>query len=74
MVEWHLDVIRPYLLRHHPTLGFSLAEAALAKRVTILGGEQIFPEDELDKLRHAGCEVERVTGDGTSIATQMEVL
>jgi hypothetical protein len=74
VVEWHLDVIRPYLLRHHPTLGFSLAEAALAKRVTILGGEQIFPEDELDKLRHAGCEVERVTGDGTSIATQMEVL
>ena len=74
VVEWHMDVIRPYLLRHHPTLGFSLAEAALAKRVTILGGEQIFPEDEIDKLRHAGCEVERVTGDGTSIATQMEVL
>jgi len=74
VVEWHLDVVRPYLLRHHPTLGFSLAEAALAKHVTILGGEQIFPEEELEKLRSSGCEVERVTGDGTSIATQMEVL
>lgn len=74
VVEWHLDVIRPYILRHHPTIGFSLAEAALAKHVTVLGGDHTFSEEDLENLRQSGCAVERISGDGTSIATQMEVL
>ena len=74
VVEWHLDVIRPYILRHHPTIGFSLAEAAHAQHVTVLGGDQTFSEGDLESLRQSGCTVERISGDGTSIATQMAVL
>jgi hypothetical protein len=74
VIEWHLDAIRPYILRHQPTVGFNLSEAILAKHVTVLGGEQTFPTEEIDRLHQAGCNVELVSGDGTSIATQMAVL
>jgi len=74
VIEWHLDAIRPYILRHHPTVGFSLSEAAHANRVTVIGGEITFTEESIEKLRQAGCKVERISGDGTSIATQMAVL
>ena len=74
VVEWHLDAIRPYILRHQPTIGFNLAEAMLARHVTLLGGEQTFPAEDIERLRQAGCAVELVSGDGTSIATQMAVL
>lgn len=74
VIEWHLDAIRPYILRHQPTVGFNLSEAILAKHVTVLGGEQTFPAEEIERLHQAGCSVELVSGDGTSIATQMAVL
>jgi hypothetical protein len=74
VVEWHLDAIRPYILRHQPTIGFNLSEAMLARHVTVLGGEQTFPTEEIERLHQAGCTVELVSGDGTSIATQMAVL
>ena len=71
VADWHLEVIKPYVRKHHPTVGFSLSEAALAKKVIVIGGEQSFPEEELNNLRNQGCEVERISGDGTSIATQL---
>jgi hypothetical protein len=74
VIEWHLDAIRPYILRHQPTIGFRLSEAVLAKHVTVLGGEQAFQAEDIDRLHRAGCTVELVSGDGTSIATQMAVL
>ncbi len=74
VVEWQLDAIRPYVLRHHPTVGFSLREAMLANRVTVVGGEDAFSETELEQLRQAGCAVDCISGDGTSIATQLAVL
>jgi hypothetical protein len=74
VIEWHLDAIRPYILRHQPTIGFNLSEAMLAKHVTVLGGEQTFQVEDIKRLHQAGCTVELVSGDGTSIATQMAVL
>ncbi len=70
VADWHLNVIRPFVKKYRPTVGFSLAEAALAARVTVLGDAQAIPEEVLEKLRQAGSLVERITGDGTSIATQ----
>ena len=52
-------------------MGFSIDEAMLANQVTIVGGEQSFSEEALARLRDAGCQVERISGDGTSIATQL---
>jgi len=71
IAEWHLEAIKPFVSKHQPTIGFSLAEAEHAEYVTVIGGRQTFSEEKLDQLRSAGCRVERITGDGTSIATQL---
>jgi hypothetical protein len=52
-------------------IGFSLNYAFMAERVTVVGDTEQFPESALDLLRNAGCRVERISGDGTSIATQL---
>jgi hypothetical protein len=69
--DWHLDVIKPFVRKYQPTVGFSIKEAALAAQVTVIGGEGAFSEDSLTSLRSRGCQVERISGDGTSIATQL---
>jgi hypothetical protein len=71
IADWHLEVIRPYVAKYHPTIGFSLAEAAHAARVTVVGGQHSFSEEKLDELRDHGCVVQRIDGDGTTIATQL---
>ncbi len=71
LADWHLDVTRPFIRKYKPTVGFSLKEAALARKVTIIGGEKDFPPEEISKLRDIGCVVDQLTGDGTSIATQL---
>ena len=67
--DWHLEVIRPYVKKYKPTIGFSLKEAVLAKNVTVIGNQDSFPEEILERLRASGCNVERISGDGTNIAT-----
>ncbi|MCE1254880.1 MAG: hypothetical protein LWX83_15200 [Anaerolineae bacterium] len=71
VADWHLEVIQPFIKKYRPTVGFSVKEAALAKRVTVIGNTQTFPESLLDQLRQLGCLVERISGDGTSVATQL---
>ena len=67
--EWHLDQVKEFVTQHQPTVGFSLEEAVLARRVTVVGGLHAFPEEVVARLRTAGCTVERITADGTLIAT-----
>ncbi len=74
VANWHLEVIRPFIKKHMPTIGFSIDEATTANKVTIVGGERAFPSTEIQKLKVAGCIVEQISGDGTSIATQLEML
>ena len=69
--DWHLTVARPFIKKYLPTVGFSLAEAALASRITVIGSAEDFPEAVLDTLRTAGCQVEQISGDGMSIATKL---
>ena len=71
VADWHLEVINPFVKKYRPTIGFSLSEAALADRVTIIGNQKTFPEEIITRLRQRGCRVERISGDGTSIATQL---
>ncbi len=71
VADWHLDVVRPFILEHQPTVGFSLQEAALAKRVTLIGSDTSFSDAEIKNLEASGCSVEKITGDGTSIATKL---
>jgi putative cell wall-binding protein len=58
--------------KYRPTIGFSLEQASLAVKVTVIGNTQSFSDEQLDLLRNAGCQVERISGDGTSIATQLQ--
>lgn len=69
--DWYLDAIRPFVKKFHPTIGFSLQEAACAAKVTVVGSRHLIPDSELDQLRAAGSFVERIDGDGTSIATKL---
>jgi hypothetical protein len=67
--DWDLEVIQPFLQESHPTVGFSLAEARLAARVTVVGGNGAISAEALNMLRASGCKVERVMDDGTLVAS-----
>ena len=68
--NWDLALIEPMLSASHPTIGFSLAEAQHAARVTVVGGEGAVSVDAIEMLRRSGCQVERILDDGTLIATE----
>lgn len=69
--DWYLEVIRPYIKKHRPTVGFSPDEAAKSERVTVVGNANNFPEDLFGNLERAGCLIEQISGDGTNIATEL---
>ncbi len=69
-----LTVLSAYIREHHPTIGFSIAEACLAERVTILDSQDTISVDELRQLRGVGCQIERLNRDGISIATNNSTL
>ena len=69
ITDYHLDLIRPIIKKYQPTIGFSLEEAQSAQRVTVIGGEEIFSDESLGRLRAAGVQVERVKENGTNIAS-----
>jgi hypothetical protein len=69
--DWYLEVIRPFVKKYRPTVGFSPEEAERATRVTVVGNEQNYPDDLLDRLQKAGCVIEQIGGDGTNIATEL---
>ncbi|MCJ7623647.1 MAG: hypothetical protein MUO76_09105 [Anaerolineaceae bacterium] len=71
VADWHLEIIQPFVKKYRPTIGFSLKEAVLANRVTVIGNQQSFSDEIIDRLQAAGCEVERISGDGTTIATRL---
>lgn len=50
-----------FALTHQPVVGFSPAEAAMAKQVTIAGGVDVISEEIEALLSSAGCVVQRVT-------------
>jgi hypothetical protein len=71
--DWYLEVIRPFVKKYRPTVGFSPEEAEKATRVTVVGNPQNYPENLLGRLQQSGCQVEQIGGDGTNIATELSV-
>ncbi len=72
--DYHLDALRPYIKAHQPTVGFSMQEAAKARRVTVIGSPAEYPEKAIRQLRSNGCVVERVEGDGITLASKIAKL
>lgn len=59
--EWHWRAALDYVKAHRSACGFSVEEAQQARRVTLFGNEQSLSVDIENRLRKAGCDVERVT-------------
>jgi len=70
IVENQKDIFRSLVKKFHPTIGFSPAEAVHASRVTVLGDRENIPDAILDGLVTAGCQVDDLRRDGTTIATK----
>mgnify|MGYP000468807046 CR=1 FL=1 len=68
--DWYLELARPFIKKHRPAIGFSIEEARLAARVTVVGQVPGFTREVLDALQQAGRQVEWIDGDGTTIATR----
>jgi len=69
VADYHLEVIRPFIKKYQPTIGFSPVEASHAKKVTVVSGVSNFSESIIDGLLAAGCIVEQISGDGMNIAS-----
>jgi hypothetical protein len=69
VADTHLDLVRSFIKKHQPTVGFSLDEAARAERVTIVGEAHDYPDGVLDNLRASGVTTDYLAKDGTSIAS-----
>jgi len=62
--------IKPFVLKHQATVGYSVKEAEQASRVTLLGTEDTYFEGLIHQLRQAGCQIDNFEADGTTIAPQ----
>lgn len=60
--RWHLSIVQDYIEACLPTCGFSVQEAKLAGRVTIIGNEQGISLQDQQELEAAGCQVQRIAG------------
>jgi N-acetylmuramoyl-L-alanine amidase len=60
--EWDLRGALDYIGKFPVTIGFSVEEAKLAKNVTIVGGSGGIPDTVDQRLRAAGCKVDRLAG------------
>lgn len=64
-----LKKVRPIIKQCNPTIGFSLEEAKLARKVSVFPDPVIFTDEKINALRLAGCSVEILPQSGIEIAT-----
>ena len=67
-----LNKVRPIIKKFQPTVGFSLEEAVLAKKVSVYPDEILFSDADLNQLRSSGCIVELLPESGIEIATRIQ--
>lgn len=67
--DWDFDQIKPWLNKSKVTVGFSIDEAILAKKVMLLSDQNYYSNETIRVLKKFGCEIEQLQKDGTSIAT-----
>lgn len=67
--DWDFDQIKPLINKSKVTVGFSIDEAILSKKVTLLSDPNYYSNEIIRILKKFGCEIEQLQKDGTSIAT-----
>jgi len=66
--EQQLARMLPYISQYHPTIGFSIDEAGLAGKITIIGKSPYITAETITRLSRSGCQVEQIGEDGTNLA------
>ena len=64
-----LKDIQSYFTQHKPTIGFSIDEAVLAEKITILDDTFAYPNEVIERLQGTDCTILPMPETGTSIAT-----
>jgi hypothetical protein len=64
-----LKALQAYINQHRPTMGFSIDEAVLAEKITILEDTFAYPNEVIEKLQGMDCTILHTQKNGTSIAT-----
>ncbi|MGI6741895.1 MAG: hypothetical protein ACOX7C_10575 [Brevefilum sp.] len=64
-----MNKVRPLIKKLHPTIGFSLQEAATAKTVMVYPDPHLFTDEALNQLRASGSVVKVLPESGIEIAT-----
>lgn len=67
--EWDFQQITPLLIKSKATIGYSVDEAILAHKVSLLDGENKYSDATLHNLKKFGCVIEYIGNNGTTIAT-----
>ncbi|MFH1446282.1 MAG: hypothetical protein ABIG43_02585, partial [Chloroflexota bacterium] len=67
--EHILERVRPIIRQEQPTIGFSLSEASLARKVTVWNENNVYTENDLCYLRESGCQIKEHIARGIDIAT-----
>lgn len=67
-----LNKVRPLIKSCHPTIGFSLKEAALAEKVSVYPDQSLFPAKAINQLRNSGSIVKILPESGIEIATSLQ--
>jgi hypothetical protein len=67
--DWDFDQIKPLINKSRVTVGFSIDESILSKKVTLLSDQNYYSNETIRILKKFGCEIEQLQKDGTSIAT-----
>lgn len=67
-----LNKVRPLIKKFRPTVGFSLEEASHATKVSVYPDPYQFSDEQIDRLRAAGCKVEILPDSGIEIATILQ--
>jgi len=64
------EKVRPIIRETQATVGFSLGEAALARKVTVWNENSAFSEVDISQLQKAGCQVDVKVVNGMEIALE----
>jgi hypothetical protein len=55
-----MQALQPFITRYQPVIGYSSEEAGSAEVVTVIAGEQGYPEKVIEKLQKLNCTVRRI--------------
>lgn len=69
--EHILEKVRPILQQDKPTIGFSIDEAMMARKVTVWNENGAFSDSEIEELRKSGCIIDEKVINGIEVALEV---